>query len=168
MYFQVHQPLRVKKYRVFDVGLDHDYFNDGSETNLNNKKILNKVSEKSYLPANELILKLLKKYPQLKLSYSLSGVAIEQMEMFMPKVLNSFKKLVKTGQVEILSETYYHSLSFFYSRAEFESQVKLHRDKIKKVFGVTPKVFRNTELAYSNELAYWADQNGYKAILAEG
>ncbi len=167
-YFQVHQPLRVKKYRVFDIGLDHNYFNDDSETNLNNSKVLNKVAKKSYLPANELMLELLKRHKEFKISYSLSGIAMEQMEKFDPKILDSFKRLVDTGRVEILSETYYHSLSFFYSRPEFESQVQLHRAKVKKLFGVTPKVFRNTELAYSNDLAEWADQSGYKALIAEG
>lgn len=167
-YFQVHQPLRVKRYRVFDIGLDHDYFNDVSETNLNNSKILDKVAQKSYLPANELMLSLLKKHKEFKIAYSLSGIAMEQMENFNPKVLDSFKRLVDTGRVEILSETYYHSLSFFYSKAEFESQVELHRAKIKKLFKINPRVFRNTELAYSNELAMWADEKGYKAIVAEG
>jgi len=168
LYFQVHQPLRIKKYRVFDVGLDHDYFNDASDTNLNNDKVLAKVSEKSYLPANELLLRLLKEYKDLKIAYSFSGVILEQFEKKFPKVLKSFKKLVDTGRVEILSETYYHSLAFFYSRSEFESQVTLHSQKIKKLFGKTPNVFRNTELAFTNELAQWADKKGYKAILAEG
>lgn len=167
-YFQVHQPMRVKKYRVFDIGLDHKYFNDDSETSLNNEKILNKVAQKSYLPANELMLRLLKKHKEFKISYSISGIAMEQMETFNKKVLDSFKRLVDTGRVEILSETYYHSLSFFYSKSEFESQVKLHKTKVKKLFGVTPTVFRNTELAYSNDLAKWADKSGYSAIIAEG
>ena len=167
-YFQVHQPLRIKRYRVFDVGHDHSYFDDESDSNLNNRKVLAKVAEKSYLPANELILKLLRKYPQFRVSYSFSGVILEQLEKYLPKVLSSFKKLVNTGRVEILSETYYHSLAFFYSLGEFESQVSQHREKVEKIFGVKPKVFRNTELAYSNELAKWADRKGYKAILAEG
>lgn len=168
LYFQVHQPIRVKKYRVFDVGNDHQYFNDESETDLNNKKVLKKVSGKSYLPANELLYKLLKKHKNLKLSYSFSGVLLEQLERDFPKVIDSFKKLTDTGRVEVLSETYYHSLAFFYSLPEFESQVKLHEEKVRKIFGVKPKVFRNTELAYSNDLAVWADKKGYKAILAEG
>ena len=168
LYFQVHQPQRIKKYRIFDVGSDHQYFNDESETDLNNKKVLAKVSQKSYIPANELLYKLLKKHKSLKLAYSFSGVFLEQLEDGFPKVLDSFKELVGTGRVEILSETYYHSLAFFYNLLEFESQVELHGDKIKKIFGVKPKVFRNTELAYSNDLALWADKKGYKAILAEG
>lgn len=168
LYFQVHQPLRVKRYRVFDVGRDHDYFNDVSDTNLNNKKVFNKVAEKSYIPANNLFLKLLRKYPQLKLSYSFSGIVLEQMEKWNPRVLSSFEKLVATGRVELLAETYYHSLAFFYSKREFESQIELHKQKIEKLFGQTPKVFRNTELAYTNELAAWAERRGYDAILAEG
>jgi alpha-amylase len=160
--------MRIKKYRVFDMGKDHDYFNDASNGNLNNKKVLEKVANKSYLPANELLLGLLKQYPKFKISYSFSGVFLEQLEKYLPKVLASFQKLVKTGRVEIMSETYYHSLAFFYSRDEFESQVELHKEKIKKIFNVTPKVFRNTELAYNNDIAKWADKKGYKAILAEG
>ena len=168
LYFQAHQPLRVKKYRIFDVGNDHKYFNDFSNTNLNNKKVLSKVAEKSYLPANELLLKLLNKHPDFKISYSFSGVFLEQLENYLPKVIRSFRKLVDTGRVEILSETYYHSLAFFYSIHEFESQVALHEATIKRIFGVKPKVFRNTELAYNNDLAKWADNKGYVAILAEG
>jgi len=167
-YFQVHQPLRIKRYRVFDVGWDPEYFNDSSDTNLNNKKVLAKVCDKSYLPANALFLKLLKKYPQLKLSFSFSGILLEQLEKDFPEVLQSFKRLVDTGRVEILSETYYHSLAFFYSLREFEKQVELHSKKIKSLFGVKPKVFRNTELAYTNDLAKWAEEKGYTAILAEG
>ncbi len=168
LYFQVHQPHRIKNYRIFDVGNDHDYFNDSSETNLNNEKVLKKVARKSYLPANKLILELLKRHSQFRVSYSFSGVFLEQLEEFYPEILKSFQEIFKTGRAEVLSETYYHSLSFFYSRTEFESQVKLHKDKIQKLFDQTPNVFRNTELAYSNELARWADKKGYKAILAEG
>jgi alpha-amylase len=168
IYFQVHQPLRIRKYRVFDIGLYHDYFSDVSDTNLNNRRVLAKVAQKSYIPANELMLKLLKKYKEFKLSYSFSGVILEQLESFDKKVLDSFKRLVDTGRVEILAETYYHSLSFFFSRQEFESQVKLHSSKIKKIFGVTPVTFRNTELAYSNDVGKWAESAGYKAVLAEG
>lgn len=168
LYFQVHQPLRIKRYRVFDVGHNHNYFDDSSETNLNNKKVLEKVCQKSYIPTTELLLSLLKKYPELKISYSFSGVLLEQMSKDFPKVLGLFKKLVATKRVEILSETYYHSLSFFYSRQEFESQVNLHREMVKKLFNYKPQVFRNTELAYTNDLAVWADNFGYKGILAEG
>lgn len=168
-YFQVHQPLRIKKYRYFDIGKTSSYFDDDSESNLNNKKILQKVAGKSYLPTNALLLELLKNIPEFKVSFSLSGLAIEQLEKFSPETLESFQKLVSTGRVEVLSETYYHSLSFLYSTEEFKSQVKLHAKKIKQVFGVNqPKVFRNTELIYNNQLAQKAEEMGYTGILAEG
>lgn len=167
-YFQVHQPFRIKKYRIFDVSHDHKYFNDKSDRDINNEKILHKVSNKCYLKANATILDLLKQHPQFKVTYSISGVALDQFEEFYPEVIESFRKLVKTGQVEILDETYYHSLSFLYSKEEFVEQVKMHRDRVKQLFGVTPTSFRNTELIYSNELAQFVEGMGYKAILAEG
>lgn len=168
LYFQVHQPLRIKRYRVFDVGTDHNYFDDVSDTELNNKKVLQKIVNKCYLPTNSILLKLLKKYPQFKINYSFSGVLLEQLKTDFPDVLDSFKKLVDTGKVELLSETYHHTLAFFYSLPEFERQVKLHQKLIKSLLGQSPKVFRNTELAYNNALARWAEKKGYKAILAEG
>lgn len=167
-YFQVHQPFRLKRYRIFDIGNDREYFNDDSHTSLNNKKILEKVAGKCYLPANAVMLELLQKHPEFKISFSFSGVFLEQLEMYSPETLESFQKLVDTGRVEVLSETYYHSLSFLYSKDEFRSQVELHKKKIKKLFGVTPKVFRNTELIYNNELANVVESMGYKGILAEG
>jgi alpha-amylase len=160
--------MRVKKYRIFDVGKDHEYFNDNSESNLNNKKIIEKVAHKCYLPANGTIYRLLKENPRFKVAYSMSGVFLDQLEKYSPETLDSFKKLVKTGRAEILGETYYHSLSFVFSRNEFERQVKAHADKIKKIFGVKPKVFRNTELIYNNEVAKAAEKMGYDAVLAEG
>lgn len=167
-YFQVHQPFRIKHYRVFDIGHDSAYFNDNSEHDLNNQRILEKVARKSYLPANRTILELIKKHPEFKVSYSLSGVLLEQLEKFSPETLRSFQDLAKTGNVEFLSETYYHSLSFLYSPEEFRAQVKMHKDKIKELFGQEPKVFRNTELIYNNSLAVEIEKMGYKGILAEG
>ncbi len=167
-YFQVHQPYRVKKYRVFDIGNDPEYFNDRSETDLNNRRIVEKVARKSYIPATALILELLKRHPQMRISYSFSGIALEQLERYAPEALDLFKKGGDTGPVEVLGETYYHSLSFFYSTAEFERQVGKHRELIRRLFGVWPRAFRNTELSYRNDLAQWADREGYTAILAEG
>lgn len=167
-YFQVHQPYRIKKYRLFDVGVDSQYFNDQSETNLNNRRILEKVAGKSYQPTNQVLLDLLNQHPEFKISFSLSGVLLDQLIEYSPTTLDSFKRLVDTGRAEILSETYYHSLSFLYSPKEFEKQVKLHNDKIKQVFGFQPKVFRNTELIYNNDLARAVEKLGYQAVLAEG
>lgn len=167
-YFQVHQPFRIKDYRVFDIGNDREYFNDDTERDINNKKILNKVASKCYLPTNAILLELLQKYPEFKISFSFSGVVLEQFEQFSPETLASFQKLVETGRVEILDETFHHSLSFLYSKEEFRRQVKLHREKIEKLFGVTPAVFRHTELIYNNDLAREIESMGYKGILAEG
>jgi len=167
-YFQVHQPMRVKKYRVFDIGNDHSYFNEEEETDLNNKRIMERVARKSYLPANQLLLHLLKKHPELRLSYSLSGVFLEQLEKDFPQVLESFQRLVETGKVEILSETYYHSLSFIFSPEEFRKQVYEHAKLINRLFGANPRVFRNTELIFNNELAQTVEKMGYKGVLAEG
>lgn len=168
LYFQLHQPLRIKKYRIFDIGVDDNYFNDGSDSNLNNRKILEKVAHKCYFPTNALLLELLKEHPEFKVSFSISGILLKQLEEFLPAILDSFKKLVDTGRVELLSETSHHSLSFIYSPAEFRRQVQLHRKKLKELFGVDPKVFRNTELIFNNNLAYEVEGLGYDGILAEG
>lgn len=168
LYLHVHQPYRIRHYTIFDAAVNHNYFDADYEAQTSNERILKKVAEKSYLPANLKLLELLKKNPRFKLSLSITGTVIEQMERWAPEALDSFKALVKTGRVEIVAETYHHSLAFFYSRAEFEMQVDMHKRKIQEVFGQTPQVFRNTELAYNNDVAYWADQAGYKGVLAEG
>lgn len=168
LYLHVHQPYRVRHYTIFDAGVDHAYFSAPYEDRTSNERIMHKVAEKSYLPTNRRLLQLLRNHPEFKLSLSITGTAIEQMERWSPESLQSFKDLCATGRVEIVAETYHHSLAFFYSRTEFEAQVKMHERKIQEVFGQTPKVFRNTELSYNNDLAYWADKAGYKGILAEG
>jgi alpha-amylase len=168
LYLHVHQPYRIRHYTVFDTGDKHDYFDADYDSQESNERILKKVAEKSYLPTNARLLKLLQENPDFKVSLSITGTVIEQLEKWSPAALESFKALCHTGRVEIVGETYHHSLAFFYSRAEFEMQVDMHRRKVEEVFGQTPKVFRNTELAYNNDLAYWADKAGYKGILAEG
>ena len=169
LYLHVHQPLRVRQYSIFDTAEAHDYFDESDvHSDRNNEKILRKVADKSYRPMNALLEKLLHRHPEFKVSLSITGTFIEQAEKWAPDVLESFKRLVATGQVEIVAETYYHSLAFFYSRSEFERQVKMHQDKIRELFGVETSVFRNTELSYNDELAQWADDYGFKGILAEG
>lgn len=168
LYLHVHQPYRIKHYTIFNAGNDHDYFNADYDSRESNEKVIRKVANKSYLPTNRLLKELLDKHPNFKISLSITGTAIEQFEQWAPEVLDSFKDIVSTGRVEIVAETYYHSLAFFYSRSEFENQVNMHRSKIQELFGQTPTVFRNTELAYNNDLAHWADVSGYKGILAEG
>ncbi|HRN90345.1 MAG TPA: glycoside hydrolase family 57 protein, partial [Candidatus Saccharibacteria bacterium] len=169
LYLHVHQPFRVRKYSVFDTAVNHDYFNEPDYgTERNNEMVFRKVADKSYRPMNALLQQMLDTHPEFKVSLSISGTLIEQAEAWAPDVLDSFKRLVDTGRVEIVAETYYHSLAFFYSRREFENQVEMHKAKIREIFGVETKVFRNTELAYNNDLAKWADKYGFKGILAEG
>lgn len=165
----VHQPYRVRQYSVFDTAVNHDYFDEkATDTDRNNERVLRKVADKSYRPMNALLEKMLAVHPEFKVSLSITGTFLEQAEMWAPDVIDSFKRLVQTGRVEIVSETYYHSLAFFYSREEFVRQVEAHKQKIRDLFGVETQVFRNTELAYNDELAKWADDYGFKGILAEG
>lgn len=168
LYLHVHQPWRVRDYTVFDTATRHTYFDDTSDTDRNNEKILRRVAEKSYRPMNAVLQRLLDTHPDFKLSLSISGTVIDQLETWAPDVLESFQRLVASGRVEIAAETYHHSLAFFYSLPEFERQVQLHRARIKQVFGVETNVFRNTELAYNDSLAKWADNYGFKGIIAEG
>lgn len=169
LYLHVHQPWRVRPYSVFEAGYDHNYFYDPDlESDANNEKIMRKVAEKSYLPMNQTLLELLNRHPDFKCAISITGTVIEQMEQWAPDALKSFKELVSTGKVEVVAETYYHSLAFFYSKFEFAKQIRMHEEKVMEVFGVKPQILRNTELAYNNDLAYWADKAGYKGILAEG
>ena len=168
LYLHAHQPFRLRHYSVFDTSASHNYFDTDHETDYNNREILKKVASKSYVPTNQLLIELLRSNPGFKINLSITGLLLEQLEYWSGDVLASFQELVATGQVEIAAETYYHSLAFFYDRNEFERQVGMHTKKIQDLFGQTPSVFRNTELAYNNELAQWADQAGYKGILAEG
>jgi alpha-amylase len=168
LYMHVHQPYRIRHYTVFDTAVNHDYFDAAYDDQESNERILHKVAEKSYVPTNARLLQLLNDNPQFKISLSITGTVIEQLEKWSPLALQSFKDLCATGRVEIVAETYHHSLAFFYSRAEFEMQVEMHKRKVQEVFGQTPQVFRNTELCYNNDVAYWADKAGYKGILAEG
>ncbi len=162
-YFHVHQPRRLRKYSVFEVGQGkHDYYDKGK-----NIAIMEKIAKKCYLPMNNLLMSMINRH-DFKASFSFSGVVLEQFEENFPEVLESFQELVKTGNVDIVDETYYHSLAFIYSKEEFRKQVLMHRAKIKSLFKKTPTVFRNTELIYNNELAKEAEELGYKGVLAEG
>ncbi|MCX5670539.1 MAG: glycoside hydrolase family 57 protein [Planctomycetota bacterium] len=161
-YFQVHQPFRLRRYSVFDS--EPNYFDD-----YKNAEICRKVGSRCYLPTNRLMLELLQRYGKaFAISFSITGVALEQFQKWSPEVVDSFRALVDTGQVEILAETYYHSLAFLYSREEFREQVIAHSARISEVFGVRPKVFRNTELIYNNDLAHFVQGMGFLGIAAEG
>jgi alpha-amylase len=161
-YFQVHQPFRLRRYSVFDT--DRFYFDEQK-----NAEICRKVAHKCYLPANRLMLELIRQHEgRFRIAYSVTGVAIEQFQKYVPEVMDVFNQLNETGCVEFLSETYYHSLSFLYSREEFRAQVDRHRALIKKLFGQEPRIFRNTELIYNNDLAHFVSHMGYDGILSEG
>ena len=163
-YFQVHQPYRLRHYTFFDIGQSPFYEDEDA-----NCGILLKVARKCYLPMNALLLKLIKRHEgRFKVSFSISGTALDQFEAYAPEVIQSYRELMATGCVEMLSETYTHSLSFLYSPEEFRAQVRQHDDRIEELFGVRPVVFRNTELIYNNALARAVEDMGYKAILAEG
>ncbi|MEA4867746.1 MAG: glycoside hydrolase family 57 protein [Rikenellaceae bacterium] len=163
-YFQVHQPDRLRLYRFFDIGRESYYYDDFA-----NKTILKRVAERCYLPANRLILELIKKYDgAFKVTFSISGTVLEQFEKYAPEVIESFRELAKTGSVEFLAETYSHSLASLISPDEFRHQVKLHSAVIESCFGVKPKVFRNTELIYSDTIGSMVADMGYKAMLTEG
>lgn len=161
-YFQVHQPDRLRRYSVFDT--DSNYFDD-----YKNGQICRKVANKCYLPANRLMLKLIEKHQgRFKISYSITGVLLDQLETYAPEVLSTFHALAQTGCVEFLCETYYHSLSFLYSRGEFSEQVEKHKKRITELFGQEPTIFRNTELIYNNELANVMHEKGFRAVVCEG
>lgn len=163
-YFQVHQPYRLRHYSFFDIGQDHFY--EDAEAN---RTILDKVAQKCYLPMNELLLKMIRRWEgRFRVAFSLSGVAMDQFEEYQPEILDSFRALVDTGCVELISETYAHSLAALYDADEFRAQVALHDELIKRHFGVTPRVFRNTELIYRNDIARMIEDMGYEAILTEG
>ncbi|MDR0431368.1 MAG: glycoside hydrolase family 57 protein [Tannerellaceae bacterium] len=163
-YFQIHQPFRLKRYRFFDIGNDHYYYDD-----FQNEEIIRRIAERCYIPANRLFMEMIKDSGgKFKAAFSISGTALEQMEIYTPEVLDGFKELVKTGNVEFLSETYAHSLASLGNEEEFKKQVGLHKEKIYSLFGVEPKVFRNTELIYSDEISEIVYNMGYKGMLTEG
>lgn len=163
-YFQVHQPFRLKRYRFFDLGHDHYYYDDYS-----NESILRKVADKCYLPANKIILDLIQKNKgKFKIAYSLSGIVLNQFRLYAPEVLESFRQLAGTGMVEFLAETEAHSLSSLKSKIQFEEQVNLHREMMKTYLGVETTSFRNTELIYSDQIGSWVADMGFKAMLTEG
>ena len=163
-YFQVHQPWRLKTYRFFQMGNDHNYLDD-----FTNRAIMQKVARECYLPMNALLLSLIEENKgAFKCSFSITGSAIEQFKAYAPEVLESFKKLADTGCVEFLGETYSHSLSSLYSVDEFKQEVKLHTQMLKAEFGVKPTAFRNTELIYSDDIAKAVEGMGFKTMLAEG
>ena len=164
-YFQVHQPYRLRHVNVLDIGKNTDFFNDTL-----NRQVMVKVAEKCYLPTNQLLLSLIRKMEgRFKIAYSITGTAIEQFKQYSPETLDSFKALVDTGCVELLGETYYHSLAFLYDTNEFLDQVAMHRELMKSEFGYHTETFRNTELIYQDRLSDLIFEiEGFKTIITEG
>jgi alpha-amylase len=164
LYFQVHQPFRLRTYRFFDIGENHSYYDEYT-----NRFIMQRVAQKCYLPMNNLLLDLIKEFGSaFKVSFSISGLALEQFELYAPEVLESFKQLAKTGHVEFLSETYAHSLCSLNNKDEFIGQVEMHAAKIEEIFKQKPTTFRNTELVYSDEIGEMVADMGYDVMLTEG
>ncbi len=163
-YFQIHRALPLKRYRFFDIGSDHYYYDDyANETNIH------RLTENCYLPANKALLEIIENSNgKFKVSFCISGVMLEQMERFAPEVIDSFKALAKTGSVEFLAETYSNTLASIYDEEEFKMQVKMHSDKIFELFGKRPTAFRNTELLYSDEIGRVVSDLGYKSVIIEG
>ncbi|NCB09451.1 MAG: alpha-amylase, partial [Bacteroidia bacterium] len=164
LFFQVHQPFRHRHYRFFDIGNDHYYYDDYS-----NETIMRRIAEKCYLPTNQLLLKLADQMEgKFKVAFSITGLALEQFELYAPEVIESFQKLAKTGCVEFLSETYSHSLASLTDWNIFKKQVQLHDQLIFRLFGQQPQVFRNTEMIYSDQIGAQIAEMGFQAMLTEG
>lgn len=164
LYFQVHQPFRNKKYSFFEMGKEHYYYDD-----FMNENQLRKIARNSYVPTCRLLERLIEENKgKFKVALSISGTALDQFEMYSPAVLESFKRLADTGCVEFLGETYSHSLVSLYDKDLFEKQVKKHSKRIKDLFGQKPKVFRNTELIYSDMIGKDVYEMGFKGMLTEG
>ncbi len=164
LYLHLHQPFRLRRYSIFDVGNSDQYFTDTQDQNA---QIFNKVADKSYLPMLGLLKNLLNWHPDFHFALSLTGVFLEQAEEYRPEIISLLQELVQTKRVELLAETYHHSLASLYDRKEFEEQVTLHRKKLWKLFKYKPKVFRNTELIYSDQIGQMVAEMGYKGLLTE-
>ena len=164
LYFQVHQPTRLRLYRFFDIGKDSHYYDDFA-----NRTILRRIAQKCYLPMNAQLLELItQNNGKFKVAFSISGSALEQFQRFAPEVIDSFRALAQTGNVEFLCETYNHSLASLGSASEFLHQVNKHKKAIEELFGVTPTAFRNTELIYSDAIGEEVYNLGFKTMLTEG
>ena len=162
--FQVHQPYRLRTYRFFNIGHDHQYYDD-----YQNRHIIRRIAEKSYIPANKLMLDLIHEYgAAFKVSYAISGPALEQLQQYAPEVIEGFRKLAATGSVEFIGESYSHSLSSLASKEEFTTQILKHRERIEDLFGQTTTSFLNTEMIYSDQIGQDVSELGFNTMLTEG
>ncbi len=163
-YFQIHQPFRLKRYRFFNIGRDHYYYDDFS-----NEDIMQRIALNSFIPANRMLFDLINQNKgRFKVAFSISGTALEQMEVYAPEVIDGLRQLANTGNVEFLAETYAHSLASLSDPVEFKNQVKQHAEKIEMLFNQKPTVFRNTELIYSNDIGEAVYEMGYDKMITEG
>ena len=163
-YFQIHQPFRLKRYRFFDIGNDHYYYDDFA-----NDDIVTRIAQRSYIPMGETLLEMLNdKDYDFRCALSITGTAIEQLQQYVPEYIELLKKLAATGKVEFLSETYSHSLASLEDPEEFIRQVKAHDKLIMDLFGQKPKVIRNTELIYDDDIAALMASMGFKGALTDG
>lgn len=163
-YFQIHQPFRLKRYRFFNIGRDHYYYDDFA-----NDDIMQQIASRCYIPANRMLLDLIYQHQgRFKVAFSISGTALDQLEVYAPEVIDGLREMAKTGCVEFLTEPYSHSLASLWDTEEFKRQVKLHSDKIKLIFGVKPTVLRNTELIYSDEISEYVYEMGFTKMITDG
>ena len=163
-YFQIHQPFRLKRYRFFNIGKDHYYYDDFS-----NEDIMQKIAADSFIPANRMLFDLINQYKgRFKVAFSISGTALEQLEIYAPEVISGLRQLADTGSVEFLTETYAHSLASIFDPVDFKNQVKQHSDKIEMLFDKKPTTFRNTELIYSDDIGKAVYELGYDKMITEG
>ncbi len=163
LYFQVHQPKRLRRFQFSEIGSDISYFDDKL-----NAAIVKRIAEECYIPANRLLMELIEKFPQVKLTFSISGCAIDQLTEYAPQAIKSFQELAATGSVEFLGETYFHSLAYLIDKNEFAYQVNRHRKTISDLFGVRPTIFRNTDLMYSNSIGQTVFDMGFKGAYIDG
>ncbi|MCQ2286485.1 MAG: glycoside hydrolase family 57 protein [Bacteroidales bacterium] len=162
-HFQISQPFRLRTYRFFDIQAHHDYFDE-----FQNHYLVNRLAERCYLPANELLLRLIEKHKELRFSFSISGSSLKLFQDYCPEVIDSFKKLIATGNVELTGGTYTHSIAALNNKTTFLEQVQLQEQALQNFFGVKPTSFFNTELIYSDEIGEWIFEAGYKTVLTEG
>ena len=169
LYLHIHQPFRFRAYSIFDVSSSENYFFDPNyNSKQSNERIFHKVAEKSYYPTFDLLERNLKTHPDFKFSLSVTGVWLDQAELWAPDLVSRLKNMIKTGRVELVCETYYHSMSFFYNCDEFKAQVEKQKSKFRSLFGITPTAFRNTEFAYNDAVGKVVEEIGFKTCLAEG
>ena len=163
LYFEIHQIIHLKRYRFFDIGRDHYYYDD-----YENERSINDIAERSYVPALQTLIQMCKEHPEFRVAFSLSGCGLEQLEFHAPQVIDLLQELNATGQVEFLCEPYSHGLASLANEESFAAEVKRMSDKIKEVFGKRPKVFRNSSLIYNDEIGAQVAAMGFKGMITEG